>query len=101
MRNRKMRTPRTRCPGIGLTGAVAAVTLLLVWSSAGRLLAEDFESDFDGPGKSWQVRCRETDAKLTVHERRRDAGRRGGAELIRLKVARDNVPLRFEPKKTE
>ena len=96
MRNRKMRTPRTRCPGIGLTGAVAAVTLLLVWSSAGRLLAEDFESDFDGPGKSWQVRCRETDAKLTVHERRRDAGRRGGAELIRLKVARDNVPLRFE-----
>ncbi|MEK6259454.1 MAG: hypothetical protein AABP62_12625 [Planctomycetota bacterium] len=91
-----MRTPKTRCPGIGLAGSAAAVALLLVWSGTGRLLAEDFEFDFDGPGQSWQVRCRETDAKLTIQERRREAGHRGGAELIRLKVVRDNVPLRFE-----
>jgi hypothetical protein len=91
-----MRTPETRGPGIGLKGTLAAVALLFVCGGAGQLLAADFESDFDGLGKSWQVHCREADARLTIHERRRDVGHRGGAELIRLKVARDNVPLRFE-----
>ena len=91
-----MRTPRTRWPRKGSAATVAAVALLFAWSGAGQVIAEQYESDFDGPGTSWQVRCRETDAKLTVHERRRDAGHRGGAEFIRLKVARDNIPLRFE-----
>ncbi len=96
MRNRRMRTPRTRYPGMGLAGAVAAVSLLFTWSGAASLFAEQFELDFDGPGRSWQVRCREADAKLSIHERRRDLGHRGGAEFIRLKVARENVPLRLE-----
>jgi len=91
-----MRTPRTRWPGIGSVATVAAVALLFAWSGASKIFAEQYESDFDGPGNSWQIRCRETDAKLTIHERRRDAGHRGGAEFVRLKVARDNIPLRFE-----
>ena len=81
---------------MGSAATVAAVALLFTWSGADRVIAEQYESDFDGPGNSWQVRCRETDAKLTIHERQRDAGHRGGAEFIRLKVARDNIPLRFE-----
>lgn len=79
-----------------MAAIVAAMALLVVCCGAGRVITEQYESDFDGPSISWQVRCRETDAKLTLHERRRDAGHRGGAELFRLKVARDNIPLRFE-----
>gem|GEM_PF-368210 len=70
--------------------------LVAIWCSGEIVRAEQFESDFDGPGVSWQARCREADAKLVVHERRRDAGHRVGAEFFRLKVFRDNVPLRFE-----
>ena len=81
---------------MGSVATVAAVALLFAWSGADRVIAEQYEADFDGPGTSWQVRCRETDARLTVHERRREAGHRSGAEFIKLKVARDNVPLRFE-----
>lgn len=80
---------------MGLATTVV-VALLFACSGAGVTFAEQYESDFDGPGNSWQVRCRETDAKLTVHERRRDAGHRGGAEFVKLKVIRDNIPLRFE-----
>ena len=78
------------------SAVTVAAALLCAWTGASPVLAEQYESDFDGPGISWQVRCRETDAKLTVHERRRDAGHRGRAELIKLKVAGDNIALRIE-----
>ena len=100
-----MRTPKTRRPPEPQTGprvgdpraaSVVALLLLLVCCRVPSALAEQFESHFDGPGVSWQTRCRETDAKLLIHERRRDAGHRAGAEYFRLKMARDDVPLRFE-----
>ena len=100
-----MRTPKTRCPDCCPRRTISSraslprlliAALLLHWCSATRVRAEQFESDFDGPGVSWQARCREADVKLLVHERRRDAGHRVGAEFFRLKVLRDNVPLRFE-----
>lgn len=75
---------------------MVVMSLLLAGNDGAAARAEQFESDFDGPGTSWQVRSREADAKLVNHERRRDAGRQGGAEFARLKVTRENAPVRFE-----
>jgi hypothetical protein len=73
-------------------GYALALWLLLVNSTHAR----DFESDFDGPEVSWQLRCRERDARLETHERRRENARRGKAEFVRLRAVYENAPMRLE-----
>ncbi len=58
--------------------------------------ARQFELDFNGPETSWQVRCRQREAKLESQERRREGARDGQAEFIRVQATADNTPLRLE-----
>ena len=58
--------------------------------------ARQFELDFNGPESSWQIRCRQREAKLEIQERRRDGARQGQAEFVRVQAAVDNTPLRVE-----
>lgn len=95
-RKRRMRTPKTRSLTIGPTTSVATILLLLVGVTASPALAEQFESSFDGPSISWKVRCRDSETTLRVHERRRDAGHRGGAEFVGLNSLQDNVSVHIE-----
>ncbi len=90
---RALRTARWRIDRlVGLLG-LCGVALLTVPDAAS---ARQFELDFDGPEISWQVRCRQREARLETQERRREGARRGQAEFVRVQAAVDNTPLRVE-----
>ena len=60
------------------------------------LSAEEFLSEFESPVVSWKVHLPPQAAQVTIHERRRDSGKSGGAEFVRINSSRDNVRVRFE-----
>ncbi|WP_397569749.1 DUF4398 domain-containing protein [Schlesneria sp. T3-172] len=73
------------------------VVLLALWFLPRTTLnAGDFTAEFEGPENSWQVRLRAQDASLAIHQRRRGAGREGGAEVIRVNSLKENTPVRIE-----
>ena len=72
------------------------VLMALVCFAPASLFAQDFTAEFEGPENSWQVRLRSQDANLAIHQRRRGAGRAGGAEFVRVNAQKENTPIRLE-----
>lgn len=72
---------------------IAALVLL-----ESHVLARQFELDFDSPEATWQVRCREAEARLLSQGRRREGALRERSEFFRIQVTRENTPLRLEHK---
>ena len=77
-----------------LSAAFAMIVVLFV--SVTTVMGEDYLAEFDGPEVSWQIGLRSQDAQVTIHQRRREKGRTGGAEFIRINSIRENTAVRFE-----
>lgn len=96
MLSRKMRTWKAARLRISRFLGLVGLCSLMLLSVPGIGAARQFECDFDGPETSWQIRCRQREARLEAQERRKEGARHGQAEFVRMRSAVDNSPLRLE-----
>ncbi len=75
---------------------IVAAALIGYVVSPINVAAEDFVSEFESPETSWKVFLRLNECGIRVHDRRRGAGRVGGAEVLKLRSSRENSPIRLE-----
>ncbi len=92
----------TTKPGMSVTrGLIRRWTLFLVnlaWFVVPFQPAssEDFLLEFESPEPSWKVFLPPQGMQVAIHERRRNKGKVGGAEFIRLNATREHSLVRLE-----
>ena len=90
----------SRCfvPTVVTAKRLIVVVTILAWffvNSHGAV-AEEFLSEFDGPEISWKVFLNPQESRVSLHQRRRGAGKFGGAEFVRINSSRENSRVRLE-----
>lgn len=81
----------------GLSHLAAIISLFIGFALEPPIIwAEEFLAEFEGPETSWKVMIDPRLSKVPQHQRRRDAGKVGSAEFIRINSIRENPPVRLE-----
>lgn len=86
-------TQQNRCRQTIVVACCFVIALILAGLPAS---AEDLSIEFDSPEPTWKSQLGTPGIRISIQERRRGAGRDGGAEFVRVSATRESSSIRLE-----